>query len=254
MLKFVKKIFSKSSTPCEANYMVDIGSTEKNCPYCGIALTKFPGRKTECKACQNYIYVRTRPSDEQRILVKESELVRVEELWAIKNGTHEDFLYERKKYDDEKEFLRRKLNREPTDLDIQLSLLQKQLPVHAENGDWGLYRNSKMSIAKLFFKTEKYEAALKEYLEVQFIDLNGPNNAIRMNGVPLKGYPAFAPDSAFIAPGIVYEIERTLKKLNRDVASIEDEFISYNEILRKALKLPLSAKTAWEKLKRDCEW
>ncbi len=178
----------------------------------------------------------------------------VEELWAIKNGTHEDFLYERKKYDNEKEFLRRKLNSEPTNLDIQLSLLQKQLPVHAENCDWGLYRNSKMSIAKLFFKTEKYEAALKEYLEVQFIYLNGPNNAIRMNGVPLKGYPAFTPDSAFIAPGIVYEIERTLKKLNRDVASIEDEFISYNEILRKALKLPLSAKTAWEKLKRDCEW
>ena len=52
----------------------------------------------------------------------------------------------------------------------------------------------------------------------------------------------------------VHEIERTLKKLNRDVASIEDEFILYSEILRKALKLPLSAEAAWKKLKRDCEW
>lgn len=253
MLKFIKKIFSKSSTPCEANYIVDIGSTEKNCPYCGIALTKFPGRKSKCKACQNYIYVRTRPSDEQRILVKESELVRVEELWAIKNGTHEDFLYKRKKYNDEREFLRVKLNREPTDSDIQVSLLQKQLPEHAKNGDWGLYRNSKMSIAKLFFKSKNYEAALKEYLEVQFLDLNGPNNATRMNGVPLKGCPAFTPDAAFIAPGIVYEIERIANKLNLDISSVKDEFISYSEILRKELKLPLTAKAAWNKLKKDID-
>jgi len=234
--------------------MVEVGSTEKNCPYCSVALAKFPGRKTKCKACQNYIYVRTRPSDEQRILVKESELVRVEELWAIKNGTHEDFLSKRKEYDDEKEFLCRKLNREPTDLDIQLSLLEKQLPMHAENADWGLYRNSKMHIAKLFFKTEKYEAALKEYLEVQFIDLNGPNNALRINGVPSKAWPPFSQDSAMIAPGIVYEIERTLRKLNRDVTSIESEFISYSESLKKALHLPLSPKAAWKKLKKDNEW
>jgi hypothetical protein len=239
--------------PNESNSMVEVGSTEKNCPYCSVVLAKFPGRKTKCKACQNYIYVRTRPSDEQRILVKESELVRVEELWAIKNGTYEDFLSNRKEYDDEKEFLCRKLNREPTDLDIQLSLLEKQLPMHAENADWGLYRNSKMHIAKLFFKTEKYKAALKEYLEVQFLDLNGPNNAIRMNGVPLKGCPPFTPDAAFIAPGIVYEIERIANKLNLDIASIEDEFISYSEILRRELKLPLSAKAAWNKLKKDID-
>ncbi len=254
MLKFVKKIFSRSSTPIETKYREDIGSTEKDCPYCGVTLENFPGRKTKCKVCENYIYVRTRPSDEQRILVKESELERVEELWAIKNGTHEDFLNKRKKYDDEKAFLRIKLNREPTDVDIQLSLLQKELPVHSENGDWGLYRNSKMSIAKLFFKAEKYEAALKEYLEVQFIDLNGPNNAIRISGVPSKACPSFTPDSAFIAPGIVREIERTLNKLNRDVTSIEDEFMSYGETLKREFHLPLSAKAAWKKLKRDCEW
>ena len=253
MFKFIKKIFLSPSTPNECNYMEDIGSTEKNCPYCGVTLAKFPGQKTKCKECQNYIYVRTRPSDMQRILVKENELVRVEELWAIKNGTHKDFLYKRKKYNDEREFLRVKLNREPTDSDIQVSLLQKQLREHAKNGDWGLYRNSKMSIAKLFFKAKNYEAAFKEYLEVQFLDLNGPNNAIKMNGVPLKGCPAFTPDAAFIAPGIVYEIERIVNKLNLDIASIEDEFLSYSEILRRELNLPLTAEAAWNKLKKDIE-
>jgi len=253
MIKFIKKIFSPSTTPKESNYMEDIGLTEKKCPYCGVSLAKFPGRKTKCKGCQNYIYVRTRPSDGQRILVTENEIVRVEELWAIKNGTHKDFLYKRKKYNDEREFLRVKFNRQPTDSEIQINLLQKQLPEHAENGDWGLYRNSKTSIAKLFFKAKNYEEALKEYLEVQFLDLNGPNNAIRMDGVPLKSCSSFTPDTAFIAPGIVYEIERIANKLKLDIALIEDEFISYSEILRRELKLPLTAKAAWKQLKRDIE-
>ena len=122
MIKFIKKIFSPPSTPKDSNYMEEIGLTENKCPYCSISLTKFPGRKTKCKRCQNYIYVRTRPSDMQRILVTDNEIVRVEELWAIKNGTHEDFLIERKKYNNEREFLRVKFNCEPTDSDIQISL------------------------------------------------------------------------------------------------------------------------------------
>lgn len=253
MIKFIRKIFTSSTTPKESNYMEDIGLTEKKCPYCGVSLSKFPGRKTKCKGCQNYIYVRTRPSDDQKILVTENEIIRVEELWAIKNGTHADFLNKRKNYNDEREFLRVKYNRQPTDSEIQISILQKELPAHAKNCDWGLYRNAKMSIAKLFFKATNYEAALKEYLEVQFLDLNGPNNAIRMNGEPLKGYQAFTPNTAFIAPGIVYEIERIANKLNLDIASIEDQFISSSEILHRELKLPLTAKAAWKRLKKNIE-
>ena len=74
-----------------------------------------------------------------------------------------------------------------------------------------------------------------------------------MNGVPLKGCPEFTPDAAFIAPGIVYEIERIANKLNLDISSVKDDFISYGEILRKELKLPLTAKAAWKKLKKDID-
>ncbi len=66
--------------------------------------------------------------------------------------------------------------------------------------------------------------------------------------------PPFSKDSALIAPGVVYEIERTIKKLNRDIVSIKDEFISCSEVLRKELKLPLSGRAAWEKLRKHCEW
>ena len=55
------------------------GVTTPNCPYCGYALAKFPQRKTKCKYCGNYIYVRTRPSDKQKILVKEENIEVIEE-------------------------------------------------------------------------------------------------------------------------------------------------------------------------------
>lgn len=52
----------------------NIGVTTANCPYCGIKLSKFPGRKTKCKTCGKYMYVRTRPADGVKILIKEEEI------------------------------------------------------------------------------------------------------------------------------------------------------------------------------------
>lgn len=44
------------------------------CPYCQKELLKFPTRKTRCSYCDNFIYIRTRLLDRQRILVnKEME-------------------------------------------------------------------------------------------------------------------------------------------------------------------------------------
>lgn len=55
-----------------------IGIETANCPYCGIDLPKFPQRKTKCKNCDNFIYVRTRPSDKKKILLTEDEINRIE--------------------------------------------------------------------------------------------------------------------------------------------------------------------------------
>jgi hypothetical protein len=55
---------------------------EKNsCPYCKKRLTKIPQRKTNCEFCKENIFVRTIPSSMERILIKESEIKKVEELW-----------------------------------------------------------------------------------------------------------------------------------------------------------------------------
>src|SRR5690606_13242078 len=98
--------------------LVKIGTTDALCPYCSVALAKFPGRKTKCKSCEQYIYVRTRPLDSQRILVKEDELPIVEEQWAIKNDTWDDLQENRAELQEIRNELRKKFGREPANNDV----------------------------------------------------------------------------------------------------------------------------------------
>lgn len=69
-----------------------IGVAEAVCPYCAQVLEKMPGRKKKCLACGNDIFVRIRPQDKVKILVREDQLLWVEEQWSIVNGTHSQFL------------------------------------------------------------------------------------------------------------------------------------------------------------------
>jgi predicted RNA-binding Zn-ribbon protein involved in translation (DUF1610 family) len=72
-----------------------IGNTEAICPYCGTRLDKKPARKKECPNCSKPIYVRTRPLDNQKVLVTEEQKEAVEEQWSIVNGSHAAYLAER---------------------------------------------------------------------------------------------------------------------------------------------------------------
>lgn len=68
----------------------DIGVTTANCPYCNAELDKFPVRKTRCRNCRQYMYVRTRPVDRKKILCKETDLQLVEEEWEKKRLQYEN--------------------------------------------------------------------------------------------------------------------------------------------------------------------
>ena len=63
------------------NKLIGIENTKKECPYCFKKLSKIIKRKTKCKFCKKPIYVRTRPSDMKKILIKETEIKKVEIEW-----------------------------------------------------------------------------------------------------------------------------------------------------------------------------
>jgi hypothetical protein len=58
------------------------------CPYCNAALPKRPQRKTRCRACGQFIYVRRRPGRENRELVTKAQLAEIEAHWAAWNEQH----------------------------------------------------------------------------------------------------------------------------------------------------------------------
>lgn len=54
------------------------------CPCCGTKLDKIPGRKKECLACKNFMYVRTSPQTGEKIVLSEEGAKKVDKEWTIK--------------------------------------------------------------------------------------------------------------------------------------------------------------------------
>ena len=56
-----------------------VGNVDSVCPHCNHQLDKKPGRKKKCPHCGEFIYVRTQPCDEQRVLVTQEQAEKIEE-------------------------------------------------------------------------------------------------------------------------------------------------------------------------------
>jgi hypothetical protein len=77
---FFKKLF-------EPNKHKSIQKLE--CPYCFVPLLKLPSRKTKCTSCLMYMYVRTRPSDQKKVIVTKEGAEKIDQEWSIINGNYD---------------------------------------------------------------------------------------------------------------------------------------------------------------------
>ena len=224
------------------------------CPNCHKVLSKIPGAKTKCPHCGEFIFVRTRPKDNVRVVVTKIEADKIDEEWTIVAGTHDIFVAEKEEFAKEKEILRKRFGgKEPSDNDVKWGLLNKQLIEHAKNGDWGLYRNSRFQMAEILRGEMKLKDALGTYLEVCYLDLNGVNNTGGMRDPELlKEFPPFNPkDLAFLAPGVIDLIKRIVLKLGLSKDEIKQIFVAHNSRIEKSLRLPLSAENSWQSLEKE---
>ena len=89
------------------------------CPYCHKALEKVPGKKTKCPNCGEFMFVRTRPKDNARMVVTKLEADKIEEEWSILNGTHDIFLAEKGEAEREDEMFREKFGNDAPMDDVQ---------------------------------------------------------------------------------------------------------------------------------------
>lgn len=106
-----------------------------------------------------------------------------------------------------------------------IKLLIANLDKNLVQGNWGLYRNTMLSLSKTYQDKQEYETALNYLFKLWRIDLSGLSN----NNL-------YLPSTISIAPGIVGIIKQVLSKLNLDLENMKTE---YSESI-KGLQLPKS--------------
>lgn len=55
---------------------------QPECPYCASPLPKMPARKTKCKACGQFMYVKSSPDNRQKRLMTKAQAAAAEAAWA----------------------------------------------------------------------------------------------------------------------------------------------------------------------------
>jgi len=243
----LKSLFGKAKPKYEL-----LGNTDPVCPYCSKALDKIPSRKTKCPHCGNYMYVRTRPSDRKRVVVTEQDAVKIDEQWMMEHGTYDAYLAEQREFETQKAELAKKRGREPSNGDVYWAIYNKQLLEHTKRGDWGLYRNTRLNMAELLRREKRNRPALETYLEVSYLDANGPRN---MGGTRdpeiISKYPPFSRDTAFQAPAIVHYIQQLSELLGMNENELKGVFMEVAGRIRDNMKLPVPPEQAWDDLLQE---
>jgi hypothetical protein len=185
--------------------------------------------------------------------VTESQVDAIEEQWAIQNGDHAQYLAERRAKEEEKVRLAKQFGREPPKEDVRWALLNKELPRHAANQDWGLYRNARLEMGDILKKRSMLEPALLTYLEVCYLDLNGPNNCggHRDNPELLREYPPFSRSFAGLAPSVTGYLQAVIEMLGFDSKRVEGLFLAVAQQQQDNLRLPVAPRRAWAAIKRE---
>lgn len=109
-------------------------------------------------------------------------------------------------------------------------------------------------MAAILERYERAAEALKYYLEVCYLDLNGPQNTGGIEDPELRtslNVHDFMIEDAFLAPAVIDKILEIILGLKLDENQVCQKFMRVAERNSANLKLPVSPETAWEKLSAE---
>lgn len=138
--------------------------------------------------------------------------------------------------------------------DKKLKEFSKKLAEEADDHNWGFYCSTKLDLAQ-YLETEcdNVKSALEQYIDLLYLNLNGPKNNHLIQDDPelLKEYPDFDPQHSFLAPAILVAVEKILEKKSISRDDYKSLFLRRGEILYKSLKLPIDPQMAWYRMLDD---
>lgn len=194
-----------------------IGSTEAICPYCLQMLKKFPGRKTKCPHCSEYMFIRTRPSDLVKVVVTKEQAKKIEWQWIRRDFTNRNPVY-------------------------SWEWAIKELNSEALKGNWGIFRSTLFQMAEFLETQENFTFALELALYVAYLDLNGPVN---LSGREGKG---FIKSESFVAEGVVWFIAKNLIRLEIPLSNLSEVILKKFADTPQQPNYPVSFLLAWKRL------
>lgn len=123
------------------------------------------------------------------------------------------------------------------------SVVTQDMIQHAAQRQWGLFRNDLYGLADVARRNGNHEVALELFLDVCYIDTNGPNNVgLWTDGSPVPGEENWQVDMGFLAPVPLGYLRSLSLKLGQPLERSLDEYAPRAAELQNELKLPL----AWE--------
>jgi hypothetical protein len=128
--------------------------------------------------------------------------------------------------------------KDPSDDDVKLALLNAMATRHAADRDWGLYRNTRLTMADFFTRRMKIEDAMRLYLEVCALDLNGPvNGNAPKTPELLREFPEFDQHSAFTAPAVLKQVRLVAARQAMSMSELQSCFMAQYRSIQIALPL-----------------
>lgn len=201
--------------------------------------------------------MRTRPHDQQRVLVTETQAEEIEEQWSIANGTHKEYLARKQRFTDAKKRLA-KGGMEPSHNLVRYHLLNQEAMEHAKLLQMGLYRSAVLGMAEALRKEGQLEDALSKYLQVCYVDLNGPSNTGtlvdrrgRRTSLAGKDNPPWDPKKwGKFVPVILGRTERLIGKAGLDRIRTREAFMHGADAVQE-FGPPISPGIAWGEIERE---
>lgn len=244
---------SVSITPEPSTYVYVPPEDDRKaiCPNCQGELKKVPGSKTKCPHCGFYMFVRTDPHTRRRLVVTEAQAEAIDDEIAKLNGTYEIRLAEKKRKEKVKADLTKSFKgKEPSEQDIEWRILNQDSIKYARSKDWISYMLIRGHMADILAKNGKDKDALRTYIEVAFLAINGASDVSIGLGMDAKtkkewGLIEFNPgDEASLSYFPTRELAAVISNLELSDQDIRAEFESICTSKRLA-GLPLKFDSAW---------
>lgn len=222
------------------------------CPSCGGILKKIPASKTKCPHCGEFMYVRTDPTKNSRVVVTADQAEAIEDEWARINGTWVDRQAQKERFAKTKDELSKQFGVPVSEADVNWRLLNEDSLEHAAMQNWGLYRNTIFQMGEHLRKEAKLKDVLEKYLLVCYIDTCGPNNiGTPVGQVNEYGQKPFTKSEAFLAPGVLAEIAKVALKSQMTIQDMESQFMKMSERYKGAVPFTKNPASSWREIETE---